>query len=409
MTNISRRTTIIGLGTLAASGLVPAVARSQVKDVELAVVVPLSGAWANSGKAELKGAEMAVEDVNKAGGIAALGGAKLKLNVIDAGQTPEEAKNAAQRLVAQFPNVVGGMGAFLSGMTLAVTEVTEREKLPWLTMSGADLITERGFSHVFQNQVPGSEQATRALPLFKQLAEQANGKPVSRLAIITDSTTGSLGFVDPVRKGIAAANKLEIVLDETFTPPLADAQIIAQRARRARPEVALVVTASTADLKTLLTALRQVGITPANTVMGSNSPGSLVPETLNVLSKDALNGYLCMAAVWGSEDRSIEERWRAYSGQAWMGGEPSYGYGNIWAIAQAIEKAKSADRSKVAEALRAGISGGVAHSMFRGDLKFDNRGRRTGFEPMLVQWQDGVPVPVYPDNIASAKPVQVSR
>src|SRR5690606_26711379 len=119
-----------------------------------------------------------------------------------------------------------------------------------------------------------SAQASRALPLFKQLAEAANGKPATKLAIITDSTTGSLGFVDPVRNGIAEENGLEIVLDETFTPPLSDGQIIAQRMRRARPEVALVVTASTADLKTLLTAMRQVGVTPANTVMGSNSPGS---------------------------------------------------------------------------------------------------------------------------------------
>ena len=51
---------------------------------------------------------------------------------------------AAQRLVAQEPDVVGGTGAWLSSFTLAITEVTERAKLPWLTLSYSDVITERG-------------------------------------------------------------------------------------------------------------------------------------------------------------------------------------------------------------------------------------------------------------------------
>ena len=49
------------------------------------------------------GAEMAIEHINAQGGIKALGGAKLKLVVIDCGDTTEKAKNAAQRMVAQEP------------------------------------------------------------------------------------------------------------------------------------------------------------------------------------------------------------------------------------------------------------------------------------------------------------------
>ena len=79
-----------------------------------------------------------------------MGGAKLELVAIDAGDSAEKAKNAAQRLVAQEPDVVGGMGAWLSTFTLAVTEVTERAEIPWLTLSYADTITDRGFKYVFQ-------------------------------------------------------------------------------------------------------------------------------------------------------------------------------------------------------------------------------------------------------------------
>src|SRR5437016_12688212 len=91
------------------------------------------------------GAEPAIEDVNKSGGVKALGGPKLKLDLYDTGDSAEKAKNAAQRLVAQEPDVVGGIGCWLSSFTLAVTEVTERAELPWLPLSYSDRITGRDF------------------------------------------------------------------------------------------------------------------------------------------------------------------------------------------------------------------------------------------------------------------------
>jgi branched-chain amino acid transport system substrate-binding protein len=96
------------------------------------------------------GAELGIEDINAQGGIKALGGAKLELVVIDTGDTTEKAKHAAQRMVAEYPDLVAATGSYLSSFTLAVTEVTERAKLPMLTLSYSDLITERGFKYIFQ-------------------------------------------------------------------------------------------------------------------------------------------------------------------------------------------------------------------------------------------------------------------
>ena len=112
--------------------------RAQPKPVKIAVIAPLSGPWARQGTLVKWGAETAINEINAAGGIKAMGGAKLELVAIDAGDSAEKAKNAAQRLVAQEPDVVGGMGAWLSTFTLAVTEVTERAQIPWLTLSYAD-------------------------------------------------------------------------------------------------------------------------------------------------------------------------------------------------------------------------------------------------------------------------------
>ena len=101
------------------------------KPVEIALIMPLSGPWARQGQLEKLGAEMAIDEINAAGGIKSMGGAKLDLLEYDTGDSAEKAKDAAQRMLAQEQDVVGGFGCWLSTFTLAVTEVTERAQMPW--------------------------------------------------------------------------------------------------------------------------------------------------------------------------------------------------------------------------------------------------------------------------------------
>ena len=150
--------------------------RAQTAEVKVGLIAPMSGPWARQGDLMLKGAQLAIDDINQAGGIAAMGGAKMKLVVFDAGDTVEKAKNTAQRMVAQEPDLVGATGAWLSSFTLGVTEVTERAELPLITLSYSDQITARGFKYVFQTSLTGGLQAKNAVPALVKLAEAATGK-----------------------------------------------------------------------------------------------------------------------------------------------------------------------------------------------------------------------------------------
>src|SRR5262249_4526311 len=140
----------LALGLAAASLVATAAPAAAQTEVKVGLIAPMSGPWARQGELMLKGANLAIDDINKGGGIKALGGAKLKLIVFDAGDSVEKAKNAAQRMVAQEPDLIGATGAWLSSFTLGVTEVTERAELPVLTLSYSDQITARGFKFVFQ-------------------------------------------------------------------------------------------------------------------------------------------------------------------------------------------------------------------------------------------------------------------
>src|SRR2546423_8335739 len=90
-------------------------------EVKVGLIAPLTGPWARQGDLMLKGANLAIEHITADGGGNALNGAKLKLLTFDPGDTVEEAKNAAQRMVPQPPDLAGVPSAWRSAPTLGVT------------------------------------------------------------------------------------------------------------------------------------------------------------------------------------------------------------------------------------------------------------------------------------------------
>src|ERR687896_2275187 len=111
------------------------------REAHIAVVLPLSGLFARQGELVRLGAEMAADEINQQGGVQALGGAPIVLDVHDAGESVESAVSAANRALSG-PPPAGGIGSWLSSFTLGVTEVAERRGVPWVTLSFADTITE---------------------------------------------------------------------------------------------------------------------------------------------------------------------------------------------------------------------------------------------------------------------------
>ncbi len=126
---LTRRSVSKGIALSAGALAFPAIGRAQAQSVKIAMIAPMSGPWARQGQLLRMGADLAIEDINARGGIKSLGGAKLNIIYGDAGDSTEKAKNAAQRLVADNPDLVGGTGSWLSSFTLAVTEVTERAQI----------------------------------------------------------------------------------------------------------------------------------------------------------------------------------------------------------------------------------------------------------------------------------------
>jgi len=390
------------------AGWPAAVAQAQApKPVEIALILPLSGPWARQGQLEKLGAEMAIDEINEKGGIKSMGGAKLELISLDAGDSAEKAKNAAQRLIAEHPDVVGGIGAWLSTFTLAITEVTERAQIPWLTLSYADSITNRGFKYVFQTSPTADVQSTEALPTLLDLAKAATGKAPKTVGMIGDNTASPVGFLKPFREpGGLDKYGMKAVVDETFTPPLSDATTLMQKVRSARPELLLYVTSTISDLKLGLDKMNEFRIGKGAIPTIGNGGANGAPEVLKSVPPELLEGFIFTVANWGlTGQEQIIDAFKKRTGEPWMTQDALDGYGHVWILKDAIEKVGSADKVKVAEAIHTTeFNSGPTAMAFPGKVKFDAAGHRVDAPLVMVQWQNGVPVTVYPIDRATAKP-----
>ncbi|HUF71876.1 MAG TPA: ABC transporter substrate-binding protein [Gammaproteobacteria bacterium] len=376
--------------------------------VKLGLVVPLSGAWARQGEVMRVGAEMAVDHINAQGGIASLGGRPVELVVYDTGDSVERAKNAAQRMVAEEPDLVGLTGSYLSSFTLAVSEVTERAELPMLTLSYSDLITGRGFRYIFQTSPTGVKQAEDALPIIMDLAGRAAGARPERLGIVMDSTAASVAFVKPIKEGATLdALGLELVVDETFTPPLANATPLVQRVRASRPDLFLLLPTSVSDTKLLIEKMNEFGLGRGRLPTVSNGSAMGDPDLLANLPEEQLEGIMSVVANWGTRGQeSITAEFIERSGEPWITQNPICAYGHIWILKEALEAAGVADRNAVADAIRdMDLTDGPAQFFPGGRVRFDELGRRIDAELLVVQWQAGEPVTVYPESAAVAAPI----
>jgi branched-chain amino acid transport system substrate-binding protein len=412
MKAVLRRRTLgsaLVVALIMALGGIPA--EAQTKEVKVALIAPLSGPWARQGQLMRMGADMAIDEINQSGGIKALGGAKLVLVVADAGDSTEKAKNAAQRVLAQNPELVGGTGAWLSSFTLAVTEVTERAELPWLTLSYSDAITNRGFKYIFQTSPTADRQAAETVPAVLDLAERATGKRPKTVGILMDNTASPVSFAKALREGGLEKLGLKLVVDQIFTPPLSDATPLIDKLRSAHPDFLLLPISSMPDNKLVLEKLDEFGLSKGRIpVVGNGAPfGS--PELKKVVGPELLEGLLFSVADWGLKGQEdFIARFEKRTGEPWVTQDSVTAYGDMWILKEAIESAGAADRIKVAEAIRKmDLKDGPAAASFPGPIRFDEKGRRVEVPLIFAQWQKGVPLTVYPTDRALAKPYWVTE
>ena len=403
MTHIRRfAIVLLVLAVAAPPVLVPGVTLA-AEELKVALVVPLSGRWARQGQLKKMGADMAIAEINAQGGIKSLGGAKIVLREADAGDTVEKAVSAALRVLSR-EKISAGIGSWLSSFTLGVTEVAERLEVPWFTLSYADSITERGFKYTFQSSPVSSIQAERALELILDLAKR-NNQQIKKAAIVGDNTAATVFFFKPLREKLLKAKGIEIVVDEIWTPPLADATAIVQKLRSTQPDIMFYGATNFPDSIQVLQKIKEFGVkTPIQGV----GAWLVTPEYVKTVGKELLDNVMSVVAAHplkGQEE--FVKRFTERTDEPFMTQDPLMTYAHVYIIKEAAELAKSTDPKTIREAItKLDLkSGPAAAALIPGRIKYDERGRRVSAAPVIVQWQNGEPFTVVPAEYATRQPV----
>jgi branched-chain amino acid transport system substrate-binding protein len=371
--------------------------------VKVALVVHKTGPFADTGRMSEIGVKLAVKEINAAGGIKALGGAKLELVEEDAGATVDSATQAMSR--ALNDGVVAGIGTGISSSTVAVTELAERRHVPWITVSFDDAITDRGFKYVFATSPKTSEFTDLWAQAVEQLSEQANA-PITRVGIIAGTNIVAVNAAKEVRSKYAAKYGWKIVMDQTIEEgSLSDATSVVNKIRATKPQL-LLVGPAIGDIQKISRKQVEQGMTPVPWVL-SGAP-FLSGAFVDALGPEATNGTFAVAAsaiFKGEEQEALADKIRA-AGDQFPQEYHLSDYAHVYILRDALERAKSRDPEKVREALAAtDLKGGPADAWPSQRMRFDKTGRAMDRQAVLVQWQDGKTKTVFPPDLAEAETI----
>ena len=223
-----------------------------------------------------------------------------------------------------------------------------------------------------------------------------------------DNTPSPASFAKFLKGPVLDKYGLTLVSEQVYSPPLSDAAPIAQKVRASRPDFLVYLPTAAPDIKLVMEKLSEVGLGARRLPVISNGAPIGSPDLLKLAGKDIMEGTMFIIANWGTKQtEALVEKFKKRYNEPWMSQDSISNYGHMWLLAEAMEQAKSADRHKVAETLHSYTftTGPAVEAFPGGQIKFGANGRREGAPLVIVQWQGGVPVTVYPEAAAFAKPV----
>jgi len=367
------------------------------KEVNIGVLYPTSGSQARFGQMCVNAIKLAVDDINNAGGIKALGDAKINAIYADIQSDPGVTRNQAERLMATG-NLAAGTGCYVSTYTLVATEVAERYKIPFVTGSVADKITDRGFKFTFQV----SPKASHFGEMQMEFAAKVAG-PGKRAAVVYEDTD----YGTATSKGVIEGAKkygFEVVMNEPYTAKFTDATPLVNKIKATKPDLMFPVSYIT-DALLIVRTMKQLNV---NASVFGGGAGYIIPDFYKDMGKDG--EYIYSAASWNydincGEVPKIAEAYEKRYGEFLMehAGEA---YVMIWVIADAVERAASTDPVKVRDAMaKTNLTKGPGSVMPGCHVEFDDKGWNKHVHPVMLQWQKGQLRTVFPESDSRVKPV----
>lgn len=393
----ARRRTFIQQSAAAASALAfPLVASAQPKAVKVGILHPVTGALAYSGQQCRAGALMAIEDINKAG-IRSLGGAKLDVLLGDAQSSPQAGTAEIEKMNEAGCSAV--VGAFASAICLATTQAAAKYELPHVVDIGvADQIVERGLKNTFRFG-PGYRTCAQVAVNNLHVLNTVAGRPAKTVMIVHEESLFGTGTANLLARELPGFG-FEVKEVIKHANPTRDFNNIALRIKAVNPDI-LIPANYYNEYALLVRTLQQQQLRPKaiySVLGGAASSYKFLKEF-----PDAADGIIDCNHWFNPKDkRALALKARTEKQGLFFSYEVFNTYTAVRLLADAIERAKSADRGAITAALAA--SAFSDHFMPYAETKFVN-GQNQGAQPLMTQVVKGDIRVIVPREYREVEPV----
>jgi branched-chain amino acid transport system substrate-binding protein len=326
------RRTLLSLALVAAAGA----AQAQQAPIKIASLVELSGTGATAGTNFKNGIELAVKEINAAGGIL---GRKIENTVMDTQSNPGVAKGLAQKAVDM--DVFAVFGPVFSGSILVSMAETKRAEIPNFTGGEATAITQQGNPYIFRTSFT---QATAMPKVARYMAGSLKAKTAAVIFVNNDFGKGGKDAIVKALEGW----RIKVVAEVSTDAGQVDFSAPVLKAKQADPDAIFVYTNEEESARALR-ELRKQGWTKP--IVGETT---LTGQKVIDLAGEAANGAIAHVGLTVDAPNppirafrtKFEKEFKYVSDHNGI-----KGYTGIYILKAAIEKVGKVDRAAVAKAL----------------------------------------------------------
>jgi len=369
--------------------------------LHIPAITPLTGPVAAIGQDVKKGLEVAVEEINKTGGI---GGRQVVVDVVDTQSKPEVVRREMERLTS-LENAPIIQGCESSAGISAAAQFGERAGVPLLNSLAAAEIFDRGYKWYFSQQVTNDDFAQAAVSFVDSIAG-AKGLAGTPIALLNEDSPNGTGNSDRIRDILAKRN-VTVVASVSYNRAERNFLPFIKKVAESKPAV-VIWTGYTPDVVAGLTAMQQLEFFPYVVGIGGGLGDPRLPSLVDPTILEKI--HAANVDYFSTDLKRAEPFVKAY--RAKFGSDPSsYAascYASLYTIKAAYEKALARSpqptRADIAAGLRSlDIPGSQTITPAR-FIRFDATGRNTGAQAIVSQWQsikDGKKL-VWPPDLAVA-------
>lgn len=367
--------------------------------IKIGGIHPLTGGLAADGIQMDNAIQMAIEEINEAGGV--LDGTMLEYVGADSTGSAEVGQTEAQRLVEE--GVVAMICCFQSAVTANVATIAESSEVPLvIDVAVADAILDQGFSYVFRLQPNATSMGENGAQFIVDMAE-ALGEEVNSVVYLHEGTTD---FGSSVANAfIAKAEELGLEVLDVITYDLSAADLTTEMTliNSLAPDV-LAVTGYYNDGLLAARNAEEVAL-DVKAVIGI-AQGTYDQPQFAEDEGELAECFFDSNYHWDASNEdalAVREKFEETYGEP-MRTSAVLAYQAMYVIADAIERAGSADPTAIRDALAE--TDYADHILpYEGAITFDETGETEVAAPVMMQVQDGEVLQVWPPDLAEVDPM----